>query len=85
MSINSFPVFSDDPNCVLYLGFDRYSAENLLDGSQYNNKAMMQDGVVVTKKDGSCGVCAQILGGRISLDGKKFVGKSSYLANLINL
>ena len=68
-------LFTDDPNCVLYIGFDRYKAEYLLDDSPYNNKVTLQDGAMVTKKDGSCGVCAQLLGGRISIDGKNFVGE----------
>ena len=64
----------DDPDCVMYIGFDRYQAEYLLDDSPYDNKAMMQDGAIISKKDGSCGVCAQMLGGRVSIDGKNFVG-----------
>ena len=45
-----------------------------MDDSPYNNKVTLQDGAMISKKDGSCGVCAQLLGGRIVIDGKNFIG-----------
>eukprot|EP00794_Sanderia_malayensis_P012811 gene12811-14124_t len=89
-SIAADRLLKDDRDCVLYIGFDRYRAEYLLDDSPYNNKAMLQDGAIISKKDGSCGVCAQMLGGRISIDGKNFKGRPStqitvaLMVNLVN-
>ena len=72
----------DDANCVLYIGFDRYKAEYLLDDSLYDNKVTLQDGAMISKKDGSCGVCAQLLGGKIAIDGKTFIGITYYIWHL---
>ncbi|XP_028410253.1 uncharacterized protein LOC114532854 [Dendronephthya gigantea] len=61
-------------DCVLYLGFDRYIGSHILDNSMENNNATLNHGATVTKVEGSCGVCAQLLGGNINIQGKGFRG-----------
>ena len=61
-------------DCVLYLGFDRYIGARIFDNSKQNNNATLDHGTTVTKVDGSCGVCAQLLGGNINIQGKGFRG-----------
>lgn len=58
----------------MYLGFDRYINDKVLDNSKQNNNAFLKGGATVTKVDGSCGVCAQMLGGNIDIQGKGFRG-----------
>ena len=60
---------------MLYLGFDRYNSENLHDDSPYKNRATLANGASISKIDGSCGVCVQLLGGEVIIDGKNFEGK----------
>ena len=66
--------FSGNKDCVLYLGFDRYIGARIFDNSKQNNNATLDHGTTVTKVDGSCGVCAQLLGGNINIQGKGFRG-----------
>ncbi|XP_057312398.1 uncharacterized protein LOC130653922 [Hydractinia symbiolongicarpus] len=81
----------DDPSCSLYLGFDRYNAEHLYDDSGHDNKATLANGASISKLDGSCGVCVQLLGGEVILDGKNFKGVPyqgitiSMMLNLVNI
>lgn len=56
------------------MGFDRYIGAHILDNSKENNNATLEHGTTVTKVDGSCGVCAQLLGGNIKIQGKGFRG-----------
>ncbi len=74
--INKFShVISGNKDCVLYLGFDRYLDTRILDNSKENNNATLDNGATVTHNvDGCCGVCAQILGGNINIQGKGFRG-----------
>jgi hypothetical protein len=65
---------SGNKDCVLYLGFDRYIGARIFDNSKQNNNATLDHGTTVTKVDGSCGVCAQLLGGNINIQGKGFRG-----------
>ena len=65
---------SGNKDCVLYLGFDRYIGAHILDNSKENNNATLEHGTTVTKVDGCCGVCAQLLGGNIKVQGKGFRG-----------
>ena len=58
----------------MYIGFDRYNAEQLFDDSMRENRAILTNGASVTKLEGSCGVCGQLLSGEIVLDGKNFKG-----------
>lgn len=71
--------FTEDKDCSLYIGFDRYNSEQLMDDSGHDNKAILANGASVTKIQGSCGVCAQMLNGEIVFDGKNFKGKTSVL------
>ena len=66
--------FSGNKDCVLYLGFDRYTGARVLDTSAQGNNASLANGASVTKVAGSCAVCAQLLGGNIVIQGKGFRG-----------
>ena len=46
----------------------------MLDTSAQGNNASLANGASVTKVAGSCGVCAQLLGGNIVIQGKGFRG-----------
>lgn len=45
-----------------------------MDNSAQGNNASLANGASVTKVSGSCGVCAQLLGGNINIQGKGFEG-----------
>lgn len=80
LSFIKFCILSlDDKACSLYIGFDRYNSEQLYDDSGHDNKATLANGASLSKLPGSCGVCLQLLGGEIILDGKRFEGKSSLI------
>ncbi|XP_046845785.1 uncharacterized protein LOC124439570 [Xenia sp. Carnegie-2017] len=68
---------SGNKDCVLYLGFDRYIGARILDNSKQNNNSTFDHGSTVGKVNGSCGVCAQILGGNINIQGRGFRGLPS--------
>lgn len=58
----------------MYLGFDRYNAEKIYDDSPMRNHATLANGASISKLDGSCGTCLQLLGGEVILEGKRFKG-----------
>jgi len=62
----------------LYLGFDRYNAAQIFDDSSKDNKATLENGATVTKIEGSCGMCAQLMDGEVVFNGKGFRGKNFF-------
>ena len=72
---------TEDQDCSLYIGFDRYNAEHLYDDSRNDNKATLANGASISKLDGSCGVCVQLLGGEVIFDGKEFQGNKMWRKN----
>ena len=64
-----------DNDQVVYLGFDRNNNDVVYDNSKHNNIAQLANGAIISKVPGSCGLCAEFIGGNIILNGKTFVGK----------
>ncbi|XP_012555797.1 uncharacterized protein LOC100204986 isoform X1 [Hydra vulgaris] len=90
-SLTAVKRLREDIDCSLYLGFDRYNAEHLYDDSLRENKATLANGALISKLDGSCGVCLQLLDGEVILDGENFKGLPhlgitiALMVNIVNI